>query len=75
MADGERDEGSEEQAIMVVELRKKFKKKDVKRLRKGRGKLMRRVEDLVEDLQAEDALEGPVVIVVREKRKKRRWRF
>lgn len=54
----------------------KQKKKQVKRLRKGRGRLMGDIALALEELQAEGVVkEGaqPVIVVVREKRKGRRW--
>jgi hypothetical protein len=45
------------------------KKKRVKKLRKGEGRLMEKVEDAIADLQAEGVLEAKVqtvVVVVRE---------
>jgi hypothetical protein len=62
-------------APIIIDLGKK-KRRLVKKLRKGRGKLVDRVEDVVQDLRKAGSLADPnqpVVVVVREK--KRRSRF
>ncbi|ACY13732.1 hypothetical protein [Haliangium ochraceum] len=67
---------SNNDSLIVVDVGKKFRRKQIRKLRKGRGKLMGRVEQLVSDLQDNDALGDnakPVVIVVREKKKKMRF--
>ncbi len=56
--------------LVVVELGKRHSRKQIKRLRKGQGKLVGRVEDIVDELtQAGTVKAGaqPVVIIVREK--------
>lgn len=65
---------TEGDAMVVVELRKKRKKKDIKRLRHGRGKLMDEVQAVMDGLRAEGTVgenAQPVVIVV--ERKSKRW--
>jgi hypothetical protein len=55
--------------IVVVDLAELQSSRDVKRLRKGRGKLMTRVERIVNDLAEAGTVKAsaqPVVIVVRE---------
>lgn len=54
----------------------KQKKKHVKKLRKGRGKLMEDIGEVVERLVAEGEVEAgaqPIVIVVRQKDKDKGW--
>jgi hypothetical protein len=56
--------------LVIVDLGRRQSAKRVKRLRKGRGKLVGRVDKIVADLVAAGTLEAgvqPVVIVVREK--------
>jgi hypothetical protein len=56
---------------VVIDLGKK-KKSQVKKLRKGRGKLMENVNKLVADLRTNGTVqssEQPVIIVVREKKR------
>ncbi len=52
-------------------------KKQIKRLRKGRGRLMERLQDTLDALRSEGQLssENPVVIVVKEKRKSKGLRL
>ena len=60
-------------AMVVVDLGKRQRRKRIKRLRKGRGKLMNKVTDLVADLRSEEAIDANaqvVVIVVRQKNRK-----
>ena len=67
-------ESLDNESVIVVDVRKKYRRKHVRRLRKGRGKLMDKVEELVDNLREENALGDnvrPVVIVVREKKKNR----
>lgn len=54
---------------IILDLGKK-KKDDVKKLRKGKGKLLSKVEDLVEDMKSAGELDAnarPVIVVVRER--------
>jgi Family of unknown function (DUF6200) len=56
--------------LVVVDLGKRQNPKQVKRLRKGRGKLVRRIDEIVGELVAAGTIKAnaqPVVIVVREK--------
>jgi uncharacterized protein DUF6200 len=56
--------------LVVVDLGRRQSPKQVKRLRKGRGKLMRHIDEIVEELIQAGTLKAnaqPVVIVVREK--------
>ncbi len=60
---------------VIIDLGKQ-KKKRVKRLRKGQGRLMSDVALALDELKTEGVVkEGaqPVIVVVREKSKKRRW--
>lgn len=62
---------------LVVDLGK-HKRKRIKDLRRGRGKLMDEVSDVLIQLRSEGVVAGstqPVVVVVREKRRSRssRW--
>jgi len=62
---------------IVIDLGKQ-KKKQIKRFRRGEGRLMSKVEDTFEELKAVKKIAGdaqPVIVVVREKPKKwgRRW--
>ena len=52
-------------------------KKQIKRLRKGRGRLMENLQDTLDALRSEGQLssENPVVIVVKEKRKSKGLRL
>ena len=62
-------------SVVVVDIGKKYRRKHIRRLRKGRGKLMDKVEQLVSDLREHDSFGDnvkPVVIVVREKRRRSR---
>ena len=59
-------------STIVVDMGKK-KRKLIRRLRKGRGKLMRDVNDLVDEMRDSGQLADdvqPLVIVVRQKRRK-----
>ena len=60
-------------APVVIDLGKK-KKKDVRKLRKGSGKLMSRVATCIQELKANGKIAPtaqPIVIVVQQKKKKR----
>ena len=64
-----------EKGMVLVDLGKK-RRKHIKRLRKGRGRLMRQVDDTVAQLKEEEAIDPNsqvVVVVVKEKPKSRRW--
>ncbi len=52
-------------------------KKQIKRLRKGTGRLMERLQDTLDTLRSEGQLssENPVVVTVKEKRKSRGLRL
>ena len=55
--------------LVLVELGKRQSPKQIRRLRKGRGKLMRRIQGIVEELTNAGTVSAkaqPVVIVVRE---------
>jgi hypothetical protein len=60
---------------VIVDLGKK-KKKAIKRLRRGQGRLMEQVEDCIQELRDAGAISGtaqPVIVVVREKQTGPRW--
>lgn len=63
-------------APVVVDLGK-HKRKQVKRLKKGKaGKLMDEVQECLQELKTSEVTSDPVqpvIIVVREKKKRRRW--
>ena len=63
-------------APIIVDLGKQ-KRKHVKKLRKGKpGRLLDEVQDCIEELTANETIAKsaqPVVIVVREKRKRKKW--
>ncbi|HVS12996.1 MAG TPA: hypothetical protein VMV46_03660 [Thermoanaerobaculia bacterium] len=69
------DEGDDEsERVLVVDLEKPQSRKKIKRLRQGRGPLMDKVYEVLDELHASGYLADevqPVVIVVREKREKR----
>lgn len=62
---------------IIVDLGRQ-KRKQVRRLRKGEGKLMAEVADSIDELRREGQISGaaqPIIVIVREKRKQRlaRW--
>lgn len=62
------EDDADEGATVIIDLGEHARKK-VKRLRKGKGRLMEKVEDAVEQLKAEGVLAAnaqTVVVVVRE---------
>ena len=66
-------------APIIVDLGKK-KKKQIKRLREGRGKLAGEVDQVIQELKSAGKIKGnaqPVVVVVREKPRNRmgRWNW
>jgi len=57
-------------AITVVDLDKRYTRKQIKKLRKGQGKLMTHVSEVLQEMSAHNALPAfahPIVVVVREK--------
>jgi hypothetical protein len=68
------DTAAEEGKVVVVDLGKK-NAKHVKRLRKGRGKLMDQVQRVVSELNEDEIADAKdVVVVIVERRPKRRPR-
>jgi hypothetical protein len=66
---------SDKAQLVVVDFGKRQTRKQIKRLRRGEGKLLTRVEGIVNDLVAAGNVKStaqPVVIIVREKE---RWPF
>ena len=64
-----------EKPMVLLDLGKK-RRKHVKRLRKGTGRLMQQVDDTIAQLKAEETIDPDsqvVVVVVREKRKSKGW--
>jgi len=62
-------ESKDTSSLVVVELAKRRTPEQVRRLRKGRGKLMTDIEDVIADLTEAGTIKAdaqPVVIVVRE---------
>lgn len=62
-------------SFLVVDLGKKQKRKDIKRLRKGSGKLTEKIKELLDEMREQNTISPaaqPVVIVVREKAKRTR---
>ena len=56
--------------VTIVELDKRYTRKQIKKLRDGRGKLMNDLADVISEMVTHDALPPsahPVVLVVREK--------
>jgi hypothetical protein len=64
--------------IVVVDFGKSQRRRKVRRLRKGRGKLMTRIESIVSELVEAGTVPAtaqPVVIVVRERKEMMSWPF
>jgi hypothetical protein len=64
-----------ENGYILIDLGKK-KRKAVRRLRKGRGKLLDQVKETVDELQTSGAVGEAVqivLVVVRQKQRPRRW--
>ncbi len=72
------DEGSAEREPIVVDMGKKSRKQ-IRKLRKGRpGRLLDRVEDTIEHLRENGAIDDnvqPIVIVVKERARNKGKRF
>jgi hypothetical protein len=64
-------------SFVVIDIGKKQRKKAIKRLRKGKGKLTRKIEEMLAELRESSSLPAgsPVVIVVREKKNKKSRRL
>lgn len=65
-------------SFLVVDIGKKQKRKDIKGLRKGSGKLTEKVKELIDELREQNTISAaaqPVVIVVREKAKRSKLRL
>jgi len=66
---------TDDQALVIVDLGKQ-KRKNVRRLRKGQGKLFDRVKETISRLQSEGVIRAnsqPLVLVVRERFKSGTW--
>lgn len=67
------NKATEESSPILISLGKK-KRKNIKKLRKGRGPLMETIEETMAELKSHNKIQAdaqPVVIVVREKRRRR----
>ncbi len=67
------DSKLESEAPVVIDLGKK-RRKQIKKLRKGSGKLMDRVATCIQELKSSGSISQsaqPVIIVVKQKKKKR----
>ena len=74
--EADQKEQKAEPRTLVIDLGKK-KRKRVKKLRKGRGRLMDRINDFVSDMKESGELNAnadTMVVVVRQKRRKG-WRW
>ncbi len=63
-------EATEKPSLVVVDLSRRQSSKQIRRLRKGRGSLVVRIDEILEELVHSGTVKGdaqPVVIVVREK--------
>ena len=66
----EREHDKAKPQLVVVDLGRRQTPKQIKRLRKGRGKLVGRIDEIVDELTASGTIKGnaqPVVIIVRER--------
>ena len=64
-------------ATLVLDLGSK-RRKQVKRLRKGQGSLMRRVQDTIDELREDKELSASsdvVIVIVKQKPKSKGWLF
>jgi hypothetical protein len=72
LEDEDEAEDEEGEQVLVVDVEKRQSRKKVKKLRQGRGPLMDKVYDVLDELRAGGVIEDqvqPVVFVVREKRR------
>jgi Family of unknown function (DUF6200) len=63
-------EASRANSMTVVDLDRRYTRKQIKKLREGRGKLMSHISEVLQEMTEHNALPAlahPVVIVVREK--------
>ena len=66
---------AEQKSMLLLDLGTKSKK-NVRRLRKGRGKLLNRINGTIEDLKADGEIDENsqvVVVVVKQRDRKRGW--
>ena len=66
---------AEQKSMLLLDLGTKSKK-NVRKLRKGRGKLMSRINGAIEDLKTEGEIgenSQVVVVVVKQRERKRGW--
>ena len=71
----EENNGSATDSPIIIDMGKK-KKKDIKRLRKGKGKLMSDVDNCIQELRDAGEITSsvrPVVVVVTQKQTRQRW--
>jgi hypothetical protein len=60
-------------SFIVIDIGKRQKSKEIRKLRKGSGKLTEKIKELVDDLREQRTISAeaqPVVIVVRQKAKR-----
>lgn len=63
--------------MVVLDFGKK-KQRDIKRLRKGRGRLMKRLNETLDELKAANTIDAsgqPIVVVVRQRARRRKFRL
>ena len=71
----EDNNGSATDSPIIIDIGKK-KKTDIKRLRKGKGKLMSDVDNCIQELREAGEITSsvrPVVVVVTQKQTRQRW--
>ncbi|HEY0136274.1 MAG TPA: hypothetical protein VGB85_19450 [Nannocystis sp.] len=66
------DAGADATPLLIVDFGKRQKPKQIRKLRKGTGKLTEKIQELVDELREQQTIAAgaqPVVIIVREKKK------
>jgi hypothetical protein len=68
------------QPMLVVDLRRRQSRKQIRGLRKGTGRLATKVQDMVQEIRESSGLKGnardpAIVVIVREKRKRDAFGF
>jgi hypothetical protein len=74
-ADRDTKPAASESPVLVVDIRKRHSRKRIRRLRKGGGSLMDKVNDTIQELRHQNAIGAnaqPVVFVVRQKSRRSR---
>lgn len=65
----------DDRKLIVVDIAKKQKRKSIRSLRRGKGRLMGKINDLLDEMREQGAVSEqsqPIVVVVRQKEK--RWK-